>query len=75
MTTSGTRAGALVRPEEELVQDWKGIAVFLRVSVRTAQRYEKTRALPVHRSRADGGSVVYAFVSELRGWLTDHAAR
>ena len=64
------------RPEEELVHDWKGIAAFLGVSVRTAQRYASSRSLPVYRNRTEqGGSVVYAFKPDLRAWLTGEAKR
>jgi hypothetical protein len=55
---------------------WKEIAGFLRVSERTAQRYEQIRNLPVHRiapsdsdARHTRSDRVYAFRSELRLWM------
>jgi hypothetical protein len=50
---------------EELV-GWKSIGAYLRVSVRTAQEFEKIRGLPVHR-----GSGVKAPVFALRAELED----
>jgi hypothetical protein len=49
---------------------WSEIAAYLDIDPRTAQRYEKTRQLPVRR-RPNGGpkSPVYAFKKDLDLWL------
>jgi hypothetical protein len=66
--TSGL-SGNATATEEDLIRYWDGIAVFLGVSVKTAQRYEQQFGLPVRRKKSAHGSVVYAFRSELRDWL------
>ena len=55
------------------LKGWKEIAAFIgqNISVRTAQRYERKRGLPVRRRRsADGGGaeIVYALKSEIAAW-------
>ena len=49
---------------------WKEIAQYLRVSVRTAQKFERERGLPVHRG-AGIKSPVYATAMELDAWKAD----
>ena len=54
------------------LRGWKKIAAYLGRDVRSAQRYEKTRGLPVHREAGDGGpgaASVFAFPGELDEWL------
>jgi hypothetical protein len=53
---------------------WKAIAVYLRRSVRTAQRWERELGLPVHRMHADGGEIVYASGSEIEAWLQNRGS-
>jgi len=53
----------------EVISSWKSIAEFLKREVRTAQRWEQTRGLPVHRTPGDPRAVVYAFRDELEEWL------
>jgi tetratricopeptide (TPR) repeat protein len=48
---------------------WKEIAVFFSKDVRTVKRWEKDRALPVHRAPGKPGGSVYAFTDELTNWL------
>lgn len=55
--------------EEAPLTGWKDIAAFLGSSVRTAQRFERELALPVHRTQASKGAVVRAYPSELKRWL------
>jgi len=50
---------------------WKEISSHLRVTVRTAQLWEKQRGLPVHRYPGDGKPRVYAYPEELEAWLKD----
>lgn len=55
---------------------WKEIAAYLRRSVRSAQRWERTLGLPVHRMvTPEGGRVVYAQRHEIDAWRRRHDAR
>ena len=59
-----------VRPSgEDLLDSWKEIAEYLRRSVRTVRRWEAEERLPVHRHIHHHSGTVYAFESELDGWL------
>jgi tetratricopeptide (TPR) repeat protein len=48
---------------------WKEIALYFSKDVRTVKRWEKERALPVHRAPGKPGGSVYAFTDELSDWL------
>ena len=65
------RAGAGVEDERRL-DSWKEIAAFFRRDPRTVKRWEKERALPVHRIPGKGRGGVYAYAHELRRWLEHH---
>ncbi len=62
------RAGAGVEDEGRL-DSWKEIAAFFRRDPRTVKRWEKERALPVHRIPGNGRGGVYAYAHELQRWL------
>jgi serine/threonine-protein kinase len=47
---------------------WKEIASYLGVSVRTAQRWERTEGLPARRHRHEVLSSVFAYPEELEQW-------
>ena len=51
------------------LSSWKEIATHLGVEVKSAQRYEKTRGLPVHRLPGKQRSGVFAFNDEIDDWL------
>jgi len=51
-----------------LLSSWKEIAAYLGVNVRTAQKWEVERGLPVRRLPGGRGRVV-AMVSDLEAWL------
>lgn len=53
---------------ERPLRGWKEIGAFLGTSPRSAQRWERDLALPVHRLRTTTGSVVSAYPSELDAW-------
>ena len=53
----------------DLLDSWKAIAEYLHRDVRTLQRWEQSRGLPVHRLPGTGKPGVYAFQSELDRWL------
>ena len=54
---------------EQRLHSWKEIAAYLGRGVRTVQRWEAERGLPVHR--APGGKIgsIYAVKSELTQWM------
>ena len=49
------------------IDSWKAIAAFLNSDERTVQRWEKDRALPVHRPAGERG-IVFAYRNELLAW-------
>jgi tetratricopeptide (TPR) repeat protein len=58
--------------DERRLDSWKEIAAFFRRDPRTVKRWEKERALPVHRIPGKGRSGVYAYAHELQRWLEQH---
>jgi len=52
----------------ERLESWKEIGSWLRRDVRTVQRWERTRGLPVHRLPGGDVARVYAIKSELDTW-------
>jgi tetratricopeptide (TPR) repeat protein len=52
----------------ERLDSWKEIAAYLRRDVRTVQRWEERRGLPVHRLGPGERAAVYAFREELDLW-------
>jgi hypothetical protein len=54
-------------PAPRELQTWQEIAAYLKVSIRSAQQYEKTAGLPVHRM-AGKRSLVWAVPAELDVW-------
>ena len=52
----------------ERLDSWKDIAAYLGRSVLTAQRWEKSEGLPVHRHAHAKQASVYAFRSEIDHW-------
>jgi hypothetical protein len=50
------------------LDSWKEISAELRVSERTARRYEVRESLPVHRHMHDHRGSVYAWSDELELW-------
>ena len=54
--------------DPERLNSWKEIAAYLNVSVRTAQRWERTENLPARRHRHAAQSTVFAYRPELTAW-------
>ena len=69
---AGTPASTGPRPIEvprDRLESWKEIASYLRRDVRTVQRWEQERGLPVHRiPGAAKGAGVYAIRVEIDAW-------
>jgi len=59
----------MVQAAKDKLASWKEIADFLKVDVRTAQRWERDHALPVHRPGGSPGHAVFAFPGEIETWL------
>jgi TolB-like protein/Tfp pilus assembly protein PilF len=51
------------------LDSWKAIADYLGRDVRSVQRWEKQRGLPVRRIPGEKGSAVFAYTAELDQWL------
>ena len=60
--------------ESRQLRGWKEIAGHLRVSERSAKRWEQSRGLPVRRMAGSSRDVVFAFTEELDSWLRNHEA-
>ena len=58
-----------LRPRAPVLTSWKEIASYLKCGVRTAQRWERDRFLPVYRPRPGKRGPVCAFPSEIQIWL------
>ena len=60
---------------EEVLDCWKAIALYMRRDIRTLQRWETGRSLPVRRFPGGDKPSVYALKSELDEWLRRRALR
>ena len=56
--------------ESRQLRGWKEIAGYLRVSERSAKRWEQSRGLPVRQMAGASRDVVFAFTDELNAWLS-----
>jgi len=63
---SGERASA---EKGQRLDSWKAIARHIGRDVRSAQRWERERGLPVHRVPGEKGGSVFAYTAELDDWL------
>lgn len=52
----------------ERLESWKEIGSYLNRDVRTVERWERTKSLPVHRLPGGGKARVYALKPELDAW-------
>ncbi|MBZ5617853.1 MAG: tetratricopeptide repeat protein [Acidobacteriia bacterium] len=55
-------------PSVDVLDSWKAIAQHLNRDIRTLQRWESTKSLPVHRMPGGDRPGVYALKSELDSW-------
>lgn len=51
------------------LDSWKAISDYLGRDVRTVQRWEQERRLPIHRVPGGGRTAVFAFTAEIDQWL------
>jgi TolB-like protein len=63
---SGERAS---EDKGQRLDSWKAIARYVGRDVRSAQRWERERGLPVHRVPGEKGGSVFAYAAELDAWL------
>jgi Tol biopolymer transport system component len=68
MSVSGPRSPRPVSGAGERLNSWKEIAAYLDRDVRTVQRWEHTKSLPVHRLGEGKRVPIYALRSELDEW-------
>ena len=54
---------------DDRLESWKSIAAYIGRETRTAQRWEISEGLPVHRHIHSKSSSVYAFKHEIDAWL------
>lgn len=62
------RSGPDPATSSDCLDSWKAIAAYLKRDERTVLRWERDRALPVHRIPGGGKPAVYALKSELDAW-------
>ncbi len=65
---SGAPLGASRNPGRRL-DSWKSIAQYLDRDIRSVQRWERDRGLPIHRLPGQKGGAVFAYEHELDEWL------
>ena len=66
------RQTSLAQVENVRIESWKQIASFFGKDERTVKRWERERALPVHRLPGERGGV-FAYTLELDRWLNSKA--
>jgi hypothetical protein len=57
--------------DKKILSSWKEIASYLRINIRTAQRWEKRLALPVHRMDKLDKTYVFAYADEIDKWFEE----
>ncbi len=62
---------ALIMPQPitQRLDSWKEIATYLGRDLRTVRRWEKEKGLPVHRVPGGERQAVFAYATEIDGWL------
>src|SRR5215469_241743 len=70
-----SQMGAADTSASPVLNSWKEIATYLRLGVRTVQRYEHTLHLPVRRHHAKARSAVIALTKDLDDWLRSSPTR
>ena len=56
------------RPDLDVLQSWKDVSRYLNSDIRTLQRWERTRGLPIRRIPGGTKPRIYAIKSELDDW-------
>lgn len=66
----GKQAQPLPKTVPAVLNSWKEISAFVGRGIRTAQRWERSSGMPVHRIGHGNRAPVYVVVSELNFWMT-----
>ena len=61
--------------EKKILNSWKEIAAYLNRGVRTVQRWERERGLPIRRPRGKPRSAVLAIVGDIEAWMETRPLR
>ena len=61
--------GQTITGKDGRLDSWKAIADYLGRDVRSVQRWESERGLPVHRIPGARGGGVFAYTAEIEAWL------
>ena len=73
--TPPTESVSTAPASPDRLTSWKAIAAYLQCNERTVKRWEQERALPVHRLPGGKRGGVFAYRSELDGWLRVEKSR
>jgi tetratricopeptide (TPR) repeat protein len=65
------REGPVSQVRKDILNGWKEIGGYVCRDIRTVERWEKQRGLPVRRVPGAGRATVYALISELDEWLAN----
>jgi Tfp pilus assembly protein PilF len=68
---SGLLEGHVSQVRKGILNGWKEIGGYVGRDIRTVERWEKQRGLPVRRVPGAGRATVYALISELDEWLVN----
>jgi tetratricopeptide (TPR) repeat protein len=63
------RGSSLGQARKDILNGWKEIATYVGRDIRTVERWEKQRGLPILRLPRAGRATVYALVDELDQWF------
>ena len=63
--------GPVSQVRKDILNGWKEIGGYVCRDIRTVERWEKQRGLPVRRVPGAGRATVYALISELDEWLAN----
>jgi len=61
----------MTQVRKDILNGWKEIGGYVGRDIRTVERWEKQRGLPVRRVPGAGRATVYALISELDEWLAN----
>jgi Tfp pilus assembly protein PilF len=68
---SGLQEGHVSQVRKGILNGWKEIGGYVGRDIRTVERWEKQRGLPVRRVPGAGRATVYALIAELDEWLVN----
>jgi TolB-like protein/Tfp pilus assembly protein PilF len=75
LPTGIPQTASKTKPVPDRLESWKEIAEWLQRDIRTVQRWERSRNLPVHRLPGGKRARVFAFQSELDSWRNSRSVQ